>query len=135
MKQEIRERRVFMVQEYERSLSEKQAIQATAEEFQVNPDTLYVDWSRRGSWLKEIINFKDSPNLVRGAIIEIHRIMQKVEELAKNSDNDNCKLGAYKLQINSIFKIIDLYRSYDNEELRERIEKFEQTIGKGVIIP
>ena len=134
MKPEIRERREYMIQEYSRSFSQKQVIEATANKFEVSQDTLYVDWSRRNSWLKEIVDFKDSSNMIRLLLVEVRRSLQEIEELAANADNDNCRLGAHKLRVNVLFKLVDLYRTYDNEELRERIERLERAVGEGVVI-
>jgi len=135
MKPEIRERRMFMIQEFGRSLSEKEAIESTAKKFGLTKDALYVDWGRRNNWLREIVDFKDNSNVIRQLIIEVYRSLQEIEKLASNADNDNCRLGAHKLKFNVIFKLIDLYRSYENEDLRERIEKLEKKIEKGVFIP
>ena len=48
--------------------------------------------------------------------------------MALNADNDNCRLGAHKLRLNVIFKLIDLYSTYDNEELGQRLEKIERIL-------
>ena len=135
MKAELRERRIYMIQEYSRTLSEKNAIESTAKNFVVNKDTLYVDWSRRNSWLKEIVPLKDNTNHIRQMFLEIYRSLQEIQELASQADNDNCRLGAHKLRINTLFKLIDFLKNYDAEELRERVEKIEKQLEKGAFIP
>ena len=128
MKTEIRERRIFMMEEYGRSLSEKEAIEATAKKFKVNKGSLYTDWSRRENWLNEIVDLKDSSNMIRQLVFEIYRSLQGITKLSENADNDNCKLGALKLRIKVLFKLVDLYRTYDNEELRQRVEQLEEIV-------
>ena len=60
--------------------------------------------------------------------MEVRRSLQEIEKLALNADNDNCRLGAHKLRLNVIFKLIDLYSTYDNEELGQRLEKIERIL-------
>ena len=128
MKTQVRERRFHMIQEYSKSHSEKKAIESTSKKFGVKKDVLYVDWSRRDRWLKDVIDLKDAGNMICQLLIEVQSCLQEIDELAKNADNDNARLGAHKLRINILFKLIDLYRTYDNEELRERLEKLERIV-------
>lgn len=135
MKPEIRERREYMMNEYGRSFSEKQAIDATANKFHVSTETLYVDWSRRQGWLKELVKLSDNDDLIRQLIVQIQMSLNEADELKNNADNDNCRLGAIKLKINTLFKLMNFLHNYDAEELRERIEKLERIVDKGVVIP
>lgn len=135
MKSAVRERRVFMIQEFNRSLSEKKAIESTSERFGVNKDALYVDWSRRDSWLKDIVNLSDNSNLIRQLVLEVYKSLNEIEDLASKADNDNCRLGAHRLRVNILFKLIDFLQSYDAEELRERVEKLEKKVERGMFMP
>ena len=135
MKSGIEKRREYMIMEYSRSFSVKQAIEATANMFQVSPDALYMDWERRHSWLKELVKLNDNGDLIRRLILEIQLTLKGVDELRVNADNDNCRLGALKLRISTLFRLIDLLHSYDAEELRERVVKLEALAEKGVFVP
>ena len=135
MKAEVRERRIYMMQEFWRSRSEKMAIESTSKKFGISKDTLYVDWSRRDTWLKEIVDLRDTSNLIRQLFLDVYGSLLEIEELASKADNDNCRLGAHKLRINTLFKLIDFLQSYDVEELRERVEKLEKKAEGGMFIP
>lgn len=130
MKKKIRERRSYMINEYNQSLSEKQAIEATARKFGIKKETLYIDWSRRGSWLKEIMDTKDHLIKIQQWEEEIQKSLKEIEKLAANADNDNCRVGAHTLKINILFKLIDLHSSLDREKLLDRIEKLEEIVSK-----
>ena len=130
MNKKIRERRIYMIKQYNQSLSEKQAIEATARKFGIKKETLYIDWSRRGSWLKEIVDTKDHLIKIREWEDEIQKSLIEIEKLAQNADNDNCRLGAHRTRIDTLFKLIGLHRSLDREELLDRIEKLEEIVGK-----
>jgi len=131
----VRERRIFMMQEYRRTLSEKKAIESTSRKFRMKKDTLYVDWSRRDIWLKDIVDLSANSNLIRQLILEVYRSLKEIEELASKADNDNCRLGAHRLRVNILFKLIDFLHSYDAEELRERVRKLEKKAEIGMFIP
>ena len=135
MNKQVRERREFMVQEYNRTQSEKKAIESTSKKFKANKNSLYVDWSRRNNWLNEVVNLKNSCYIIQQLLKEALKTLQEIDKLASEADNDNCRLGALKLRVNVIFKLIDVYRTYDNEELRERIKKLEEMTKRGVFIP
>ena len=117
-----------MIQEYSRTFSEKMAIESTSKKFKVKKETLYVDWDRRDTWLPKIISLKDSSNVIRLLLIEIDATLKQVDKMILETDNDNCRLGALKLKVSSVFKLIGLYRSYDEEDLLERIEKLEEIV-------
>jgi hypothetical protein len=135
MKPEIRERRIYMMQQFGQTFSEKQAIEATAKKFNINKDTLYTDWNRKDSWFKEIIDFKNNDNIIRQLLLDINRTLMEIQQLRKNTDNNNCKLSAYKLQLSTQFRLLDFFKNYDNEELKDRIEKLEEQAKKGTFIP
>ena len=115
-----------MIQEYSRTFSEKMAIESTSKKFNVKKEMLYVDWGRRNRWLPNIISLKDSSNLIRLLLIEIDATLKQVDKMILETDNDNCRLGALKLKVNSVFKLIGLYRCFDEEDLRERVENLEK---------
>ena len=54
MKQEIVERRLFLLNNYGKFFDLKAAITATARKYDCKESTLYVDWSRRDRWLKNL---------------------------------------------------------------------------------
>ncbi len=123
----VRERRVFMLKEYGRSYSLRKAVKLTAAEYECNEASLYVDWSRRKVWLKEICDFKDAGVRIRELILDQYRIMGDINELIENADNSNCKLGALKLAVHTRFKMIDVLRELGNQELeRIRLEEIDK---------
>ena len=135
MKTELLERRSFMLNHYGKFFSLKDAVTDTAQKFGVKTSILYVDWNRRSSWLKQILSLKDNSDLIRQLLLEVFRVLREIEKFGSVADNDNCRLGAHKLRLNGLFKLIDLFRSYDNEALKERIEKLEKKAAGGMFIP
>ncbi len=116
-----------MIREYGRSYSLKKAVKLTATEYECNEATLYVDWSRRKVWLKEICDFKDAGVRIRELILDQDRLMGEIDELKENADNSNCKLGALKLATHTRFKMIDVLRELGNQELeRIRLEEIDK---------
>ena len=130
MKTELKQRRTYIIDVYGQTFSEKIAIEATAKKFGVKKNIVYVDWKRRNIWLKDIISFKNSNFLIRHFLRKVVKNLMEIEKLATNSNNDNVRLGAHKLQMSSLFKLIDFYHNYKNEELLERMEKIEEQIQK-----
>jgi hypothetical protein len=123
----VRERRVFMLREYGRSYSLRNAVKLTATEYECNEASLYVDWSRRKVWLKEICDFKNAGVRIRELILDQYRLMAEIDELKENADNSNCKLGALKLAVHTRFKMIDILRELGNQELeRVRLEEIDK---------
>ena len=75
-----------------------------------------------------MIDLKNCGELIRGCIFDIENYSIKLENFVKTTKNENCKLGAIKQLIENRFKLIKFYHSYDNEDLREQIEKLERKI-------
>lgn len=113
-----------MLREYGRSYSLRNAVKLTATEYECNEASLYVDWSRRKVWLKEICDFKNAGVRIRELILDQDRIMGSINELMENADNSNCKLGALKLAVDTRFKMIAVLLELGNQEL-ERIRSEE----------
>ena len=130
----IFERRVYFVRCLCRFLSLKDALEVTASKFKVRVSTLRMDWSRRDSWPKEILEEVNDTSRISVYKKEICRTLAQTEYLIGTTKNDNCKLGATKLRISTLLKLIQLENSCKWKELWEKVETLENQLKeKGVL--
>ena len=127
---EIYKRRTSFVRDYCRFLSLKDAFEATSEKFNVSVSTLRMDWSRRDSWPKEILEDINDSSLISIYKKEICRTLTRTEIMMGTTNNDNCRLGAMKLRIETLFKLIKLQKSVDLEDVLEKVENLEKKLDE-----
>ena len=127
-------RRTEMLNLNRSGMKPNQWIPLVASNHEVSEDAVKKDWDKRSSWMTNMIDLRNCGDLIRGCIIDIENYSIQLETFVKTSKNENCKLGAIKQLIENRFKLIKFYHSYDNEDLRERIEKLEKMAEKGVFI-
>ena len=129
-KAEIQKRREYLVRMYCRFLSLKDAFEATSEKFNVRITILRADWNRRDSWPEEILENVNDSSLIRIYSKEICRTLLRAEIMMSKTTNDNCRLGAMKLKVETLFKLINLQKSINIEELLERIQNMEKKLDE-----
>lgn len=126
----IHKRREYLVRMYCRFLSLKDAFEATSEKFNVRITVLRADWNRRDSWPEEILENVNDSSLIRIYRKEICRTLLRAEIMMSKTTNDNCRLGAMKLKLATLFKLINLQKSINIEELLERIQNMEKKLDE-----
>ena len=132
---EMIKRRGDMTSFHKKGMKTNDWIPIVASKYGVSEDAVKKDWNKRPFWNKNMIDLRNCGALIRGCIFDIENYSIKLENFVKTTKNENCKLGAIKQLTENRFKLIKFYHSYDNEDLRERIENLERVIGKGVVIP
>ena len=116
MKTELLERRSYMLNHYGKFFSLKDAVTDTAQKFGVKTSTLYVDWNRRGKWIKTVSGLKDRTSTIDFLIQRQFQLLKDLEVLKYEADNDNAKVGALRTQANVSFNLIRLLRELRKEE-------------------
>jgi hypothetical protein len=122
------ERRETFVETLCRTGSKRVAIQVTAEKFGVSPEAVKMDWSRRASWPLTIFKKINSPVFTYLFTLEIREGLNQIEKLIRNTENSNCKLGAIRTKVDTLFKLVNLQRADSLENIQERMEMLEKRL-------
>lgn len=130
MKRRLRKRRWRMLDIFNRTGSVKKTIEIICKEFGVKKETAEKDWKRRPSWMEDIIDLTNSNDLILGCLYDVQHYSKELERFAKTTKSPSCRLGAINRLIESRFKLVKFYHSYQNGEVRERIEKLEKRLDE-----
>jgi hypothetical protein len=121
-------RRKKFVEVLRQTGSKKIAEQEIAQEFRVTAEAVRIDWRRRASWPKEIFEEINNPVFTFMYMLEIREALNQIEKIIRKTENSNCKLGAIRTKVDTLFKLVNLQRSVSLENILERMERIESTL-------
>ena len=122
------ERRRKFVQVLGQTGSRKIAEKVTARQFRVTIKAVQTDWRRRSSWPPEIFAQINNPVFTHLFTLEIRESLNQIEKMIRNTENSNCKLGAIRTKVDTLFKLVNLQRAVSLEKILERMEKLESRL-------
>jgi len=94
--QQMKERRRKTAAMIYRGMKKKTVWETIADEYDVDPDTVRIDWYKRDEWMPELFNL-DSPGKMVLDIVNNHKeIMDRLWEITRGTENENVELGALK---------------------------------------
>ena len=133
MNQDLRERREKLLDLRFKGLPMNEIVTDLSKDYNVTESAIYMDWSRRDTWIKEVTEFTDLDSELYESLSHIKKARNKALLLVYSSDNDNAKVGALRLYADMNFKIInvimDLKKYRDIEEIKERLMELEQILN------
>lgn len=116
-----------MLKQYAKSFSLKETVELTSAKFGCKKASLYTDWARRPTWIKEVCDFQDADTHIRALVSSFPSLLTHLDDLIENADNSNCKLGAIKLSIETRFRMIELLKDLKAQEREEiRMEEVKR---------
>jgi hypothetical protein len=119
------ERRKTFVETLSQTGSMKKTLDVTSKNSGVTKNALRADWCRRASWPKEVFEGITDPVFTFLYVLEIQGALRQIEQLIQKTDNPNCKLGAIRTKVDTLFKLVNLQRASSLEAVLARIEKLE----------
>jgi len=118
-------RRKTFVETLSRTGSMKFALDVTSKKCGVTKNALRADWCRRSSWPKEVFEGINDPVFTFFYVFEIQGALRQTENLIRKTDNPNCKLGAIRTKVDTLFKLVNLQRAASLKAVLARMERLE----------
>lgn len=79
-----------------RGLPKQTVWKEIADRYDVSPETVRVDWSKRDEWMPHLFNM-DSPGKMVLDIVNNHKeVMDRLWEMSRDTENENIELGTLK---------------------------------------
>jgi len=111
MNREISERRVKMLNLMGMGLDSAEVVTTIAKEYGLNRKSVYMDWHRRGHWLKQVAGFDRLENVLYESLYSLNRVSNDAYLLyLKEVDNPNARVGGLRLFVEIKFKIAEIVR-------------------------
>lgn len=94
--QEMKNRRRETATMIYRGIDKQTVWKTIGEKYDVCPETVRIDWSRRDEWMPHLFNM-DSPGKMVLDIVNNHKeVMDRLWEMSRNTNNENIELGTLK---------------------------------------
>jgi hypothetical protein len=128
LKETVNERRKLMIDVFLKTWSLKSAVKAASTKFHVRETALRVDWGRRPTWPRQVLDYIGNPSCCDLYFLGIHKTLGQIEHELACCTNPSCRVGLLKTKAEIFFKLIEIRRSAEDEALVKKIEAMESKL-------